>query len=127
MGTRYRARSAALALVFTVSAILAGCATETVSPTPQGTVVTVTEDEFSLELSTTRFRPGLYTFEVRNHGGNTHNLRITGPGIDDAVTPNIAPDGVEYLIVTLQAGEYSLYCETAGHREAGMDATITVP
>ena len=126
MSTRHRAGGAVIALVLAISAALAGCSAEAVSPTVQGTLVTVVEDEFSLALSTSQFRPGVYTFEVRNHGGNTHNLRITGPGIDDAVTPNIAPDGTAWLIVTLQRGEYALYCETAGHREAGMDATITV-
>ncbi len=126
MAIRHGARSAALVLLLATSTLLAGCATEAVSPTVQGTVIVVVEDEFSLDIAPARYRPGLYTFEVRNQGGSIHNLRITGPGIDDAVTANIAPDGTAWLTVTLQEGEYELFCETAGHREAGMYATITV-
>jgi uncharacterized cupredoxin-like copper-binding protein len=125
MTIRHRAGGAALVLA--LGAALAGCAPETVPPTAQGTVVIVTEVEYSISLSPTQFRPGPYTFEVHNEGGSTHNLRITGPGIGDAETPNIAPDGTASLTVTLQSGEYDFFCATTGHKEAGMDATVKVP
>ena len=126
MKVRYFAGSVALVTALAIGAALSGCAPAPVPPTALGTVVTVTEDEYSIVLSPATYRAGTYTFEVHNDGGATHNLTITGPGLTDAATPNIAPDGVASLTVTLQAGEYDLFCATADHKTAGMDATITV-
>jgi len=124
MNVRHSSGSIVLALA--IGAALSGCAPATVPPTARGTVVVVTEDEYSIVLSETQFRAGAYTFEVHNDGGATHNLRITGPGLGDAETPNIAPDGTGSLTVTLQSGEYDLFCATQDHKMAGMDATIKV-
>lgn len=98
------------------------------SPTPsaEATVVTVTEKDFSIELSTETFSPGVYTFEVANGGSFTHNLNISGPGVDDASTASLSGGSTGSVTVTLQAGTYELWCSIGNHRSAGMDLTITV-
>ena len=96
------------------------------SPTTSGTLVTVTEKEFSIELSQTTFTAGTYTFEVTDEGTFSHNLNIKGPGISDASTQNLGIGQSADLTVVLAPGTYELWCSIDSHREKGMDVTITV-
>jgi uncharacterized cupredoxin-like copper-binding protein len=91
-----------------------------------GTMVTVSETEYKLELSTTHFTPGTYTFVADDKGHTTHALEIEGPGIEDKKTGNLAPGSHQSLTVTLQKGTYELYCPVDGHKQLGMDTHITV-
>jgi plastocyanin len=92
----------------------------------EGTVVTVTEKEFSISLSQTTFTPGVYTFVVNDEGSATHNLIIEGPGVTGAATSDISAGGTATLTVTLESGTYELWCGIGAHRASGMDMTITV-
>src|SRR5262245_1845478 len=76
----------------------------------QGTKVTVTEVDFKIQLSTTAFKPGTYTFVVKNAGQATHALEIEGPGIEEHKTPTISSGGSTMLTVTLPKGSYEVYC-----------------
>ncbi|MCI0688061.1 MAG: hypothetical protein L0Y54_12600 [Sporichthyaceae bacterium] len=54
-------------------------------------------------------------------------MSISGPGIDGESTPIIQPGGSsESLTVTLQPGTYQLWCPVGGHRQQGMELSITV-
>jgi plastocyanin len=101
-------------------------ASPTVPAAQVGTRVTVEEKEYEIILSTTTFSPGIYTFEIVNNGLVAHNLHITGPGIEDAASANMASHHSTTLTVTLAAGEYILFCATSNHRVEGMEAIITV-
>jgi uncharacterized cupredoxin-like copper-binding protein len=92
----------------------------------QGITVTVDEVEFKLNLSTTTFKPGTYTFVAKNAGQVTHALQIEGPGVEDRKTGNVSPGGSAMLTVTLQKGSYELSCPVDGHKGLGMDTHITV-
>jgi plastocyanin len=92
----------------------------------QGTVVNVTEKEFSIALSQATFTPGVYTFVVKDEGAVSHNLNIKGPGVTDAATSKISAGGSTSLTVTLKAGSYELWCSIGSHKANGMDMTITV-
>ena len=70
--------------------------------------------------------PGTYTFHVTNQGPSAHNLTVNGPGVNQQGTSTFASGGSEDLTVTLQAGTYELYCSVPGHKQAGMDTSITV-
>lgn len=62
--------------------------------------------------------------DVTNDGSIVHNLAIDGT---DLVTPDLDPGGTESLPLTeLEAGTYTMFCAIPGHREAGMEATLTV-
>jgi len=119
-----RIKVAGLALAATLA--LASCSSGTATPSAEGTVVTVTEKEFSIELSQSDFTPGTYTFTVDNEGQGPHSLHIVGPGLEDQGTSTIASGGTSSLTVTLGSGSYELYCSLPGHKENGMDITITV-
>jgi plastocyanin len=91
-----------------------------------GTPVDVTLKDFSINVGTTSFTPGKYTFHVSNQGPSSHNLTINGPGVDSQGTPTFASGGSQDLTVTLQQGIYELFCSVPGHKQAGMDTSITV-
>jgi uncharacterized cupredoxin-like copper-binding protein len=91
------------------------------------TTVTATETEFHIALSTMTFHPGTYKFVAVNKGQASHNLVISGPGADQAKTPDLlSPGQSEPVTVTLQKGTYDIYCGVPGHKAMGMDVNITV-
>jgi uncharacterized cupredoxin-like copper-binding protein len=91
------------------------------------TTVTVTENEFSLQLSQTSFTPGHYTLVAKNTGHVSHALAIAGPGVPMTQTATIDPGGSANLTVTLQKGAYELWCPVDSHKSLGMDTHIQVP
>jgi plastocyanin len=101
-------------------------ASPTVPASQVGTLVTVVETEYAITVSAGAFSPGIYTFEIVNNGQIAHNLHITGPGIEDAASANMASSHSTTLTVTLQGGEYILFCATSDHRAEGMEVLITV-
>jgi plastocyanin len=90
-----------------------------------GTVIEVDERNFTIELSTTEFAPGTYTFVATNNGQTTHALEIEGQGLEEE-TEDIAPGDSASLTVTLEAGEYEFYCPVGNHKEMGMELDITL-
>jgi len=64
------------------------------------------------------------TLEVTNEGPMVHNLAVAG---QDLKTADLASGERGRLDVSsLAAGEYELYCDIAGHEDAGMVGTLTV-
>ena len=67
---------------------------------------------------------GEVTLLVHNNGSMDHNLGVREL---DLLTPNFGSGGTVSLeLGELAPGEYTLYCEIAGHEAAGMVATLTV-
>jgi uncharacterized cupredoxin-like copper-binding protein len=94
--------------------------------TAQPRTITVSGSEFAFALSATELEPGSYVFELRNEGQLGHDLAIEGPGVDEAKTPVIDPGATADVEVELQQGDYELWCTVPGHRDAGMEAEVTV-
>jgi len=90
------------------------------------TTVSTTEADFSIALSQKAFTPGTYVFQVRNAGKYPHNLVIAGPGVNSAASETMKPGGSAAVTVTMKAGSYELWCSIPGHKDQGMDVTITV-
>ena len=95
-------------------------------PTTAPTSVPVTEVEFKIELPSTSLAPGSYTFDLTNKGAVGHDLVFNGPGVSNEKTPVIGPGKTAKLTVDLKSGTYDVYCSVPGHKQAGMDTTITV-
>ena len=91
-----------------------------------GTKVTVTEKEYSLQLSRTDLTAGTYTFVATNAGTVAHALAISGPGVSTKQIDSISPGSTANLTVTLQAGSYELWCPIDGHKALGMDTHVQV-
>jgi uncharacterized cupredoxin-like copper-binding protein len=54
-----------------------------------------------------------------------HNIALEGSGVNE-VGPVVNNGGVSTINVDVRAGEYQFFCSVPGHREAGMEGTLTV-
>jgi uncharacterized cupredoxin-like copper-binding protein len=88
--------------------------------------ITISGTEFAFAVSATELSPGSYVLELRNEGQLGHDLAIEGPGVDEEKTPVIDPGATADLEVELESGDYELWCTVPGHRDAGMEAELTV-
>ena len=87
--------------------------------------VAVGETEFKITLPKTTLKAGSYAFVAHNTGKIAHDLAIKGNGVG-AKTPVYDPGQTQTLKVTLKPGKYDFYCSVPGHKQAGMDVTVTV-
>jgi plastocyanin len=69
--------------------------------------------------------PGPLTITSPNESSVDHNIAVEGGGVDEQ-GPVVSDGGVSEIEVDLQAGEYTFYCSVEGHREGGMEGTLTV-
>jgi uncharacterized cupredoxin-like copper-binding protein len=90
--------------------------------------IKVTETEFKVQLpALTQLQAGKYTFVVKNAGKIQHDLAITGGSVTGtSKTPLLNPGQSGKLTVSLQTGNYTLYCTVPGHKEAGMVAKLSI-
>ena len=64
---------------------------------------------------------GDITIHLTNDAQIPHNVEVEDAGVSDTVT------GADTsLDVTLEPGEYVFFCAVPGHREGGMEGTLTV-
>jgi uncharacterized cupredoxin-like copper-binding protein len=69
---------------------------------------------------------GATTFLVHNDGKNTHSFRIEGPGLAEMLAAPVRPRKTASLQVTLQPGDYKVYCPVGSHEAKGMTMTLVV-
>ena len=69
---------------------------------------------------------GPTAFLLRNEGKKSHSFKIEGPGIEDSQTVIVRPGKTDSLQVTLQSGEYKVYCPLGSHAAKGMTMTLVV-
>jgi uncharacterized cupredoxin-like copper-binding protein len=87
--------------------------------------VPVSETEFKITFPKSTIASGSYSFEVKNDGKIQHDLVVEGNGVDEK-TPTIDAGKSAMLKVDLKPGTYDVYCSIPGHKQAGMDLTLTV-
>jgi uncharacterized cupredoxin-like copper-binding protein len=126
-----RATLASLAIV-----ALAGCGSSpsanqpTGTPAPRaaaGATVAVAADpggalKFTQDALTAK--AGTVTFTFTNASQIPHAFQITGHGVDRATDLITGRDA--NLTATLTPGKYTFFCPVPGHRQAGMQGTLTV-
>jgi plastocyanin len=94
-----------------------GGATVDVSAPEDGSL---TFDQGSLSASA-----GSATFEFDNPSSTGHDFCLEQDGSEVGCTDVISGDS-DALEVDLESGEYTFYCSVPGHREGGMEGTLTV-
>jgi plastocyanin len=77
-------------------------------------------DQASLEAAA-----GEVTITMANEGNLPHNVAIEGNGVDE-IGEVVTEGGTSTVTATLEPGEYTFYCSVPGHREGGMEGTLTV-
>jgi plastocyanin len=68
---------------------------------------------------------GEVTITMDNPSEIPHNVSIEGSGVDEE-GETVEQGGTSEVNAELRAGEYTFYCSVAGHREGGMEGTLTV-
>lgn len=68
---------------------------------------------------------GRVTFELQNQASLPHDFCLEQDGKDLGCTDQITMSS-DSLNVDLESGEYTFYCSVPGHREGGMEGTLTV-
>jgi plastocyanin len=69
--------------------------------------------------------PGPLTIESLNEQPVPHNIAVDGGGVDEV--GEVVQDGATSTVeVDLQPGQYAFYCSVPGHREGGMEGTLTI-
>jgi len=66
--------------------------------------------------------PGEITIKMANKSGTPHDIVIDGKGKGQIVQNG----GVSQFKANFAAGSYTFYCSVPGHRQAGMQGTLTV-
>ena len=111
---------------------LAGCGSgsdeaATTAQAGAGQTVAIGESEFKLDPSSAQIdQAGNVTFRVTNNGKVDHALEVEGQGVEEE-TGTIKPGETAELTVDLSAdSSYEIYCPIDGHRDLGMEGTLTV-
>jgi uncharacterized cupredoxin-like copper-binding protein len=68
---------------------------------------------------------GALELDSPNKSSTDHNISVEGAGVKEE-GPVVKDGGVSKISVTVKAGKYQYYCSVPGHREAGMEGTLTV-
>lgn len=91
------------------------------------TTLQLEASETALEYDTTELsaKAGKVTIDFKNPAALEHNVVIEQNGKELAGFAPIA-QGEESETAELKPGTYTFYCSVPGHREAGMEGTLTV-
>jgi plastocyanin len=88
-------------------------------------VVTMTGVDFAFQPSTVNVASTSVTFNFTSEGQFPHNIAIDGR--DGTIFPNnLNPGQSATATIDLPPGTYTFYCPVPGHRERGMEGTLTV-
>ena len=88
-----------------------------------GASITLITKEFFFDPDTVTTSAGSTEIVIDNSGGVVeHDFTLDELGIEIYASPG---DTVSE-VVDLEAGSYEFYCSIPGHREAGMEGTLTV-
>jgi uncharacterized cupredoxin-like copper-binding protein len=68
---------------------------------------------------------GQVTIRSPNDSTTDHDIAIEGNGVNEK-GETVKDGGVSEFQVTLKPGKYTFFCSVDGHREAGMEGTLTV-
>lgn len=96
----------------------AGAATFDVEADPSGALA-YTTDKATAEA-------GAVTVNFTNSSPVPHDVRIEDSGGKDIGGSEVLAEGNESAKVDLKSGEYTFFCSVPGHRQGGMEGTLTV-
>jgi plastocyanin len=89
-----------------------------------GATLTVTAGDLFFEPAALDAAPGTVTIELVNQGSAQHTFVIEEAG--DTTVADAAAGETATGSIDLEAGTYTIYCDVPGHREGGMEGTLTV-
>jgi plastocyanin len=86
------------------------------------------DPEGALAYTTTEAtaKAGKVTVDFNNPQGLTHDVAIESSSGEEVGKTELIAEGSDSTTVNLKPGTYTFYCTVPGHREAGMEGTLTV-
>jgi len=94
-----------------------------VAPAVAGQKAKVRMSEFAFAMEPAEVQAGTVTFEVENAGAVEHSFVIEQAGVR---SEQIRPGQEVALRAELAPGTYTVICDVAGHKEAGMQTQLVV-
>jgi uncharacterized cupredoxin-like copper-binding protein len=71
-------------------------------------------------------KTGTVRIVMQNPSQIPHNVSLEGPGGLDQHGKTVPNGGASQVSGNLKPGKYTFYCSVPGHRQAGMEGTLTV-
>lgn len=96
----------------------AGASTVDVEADPSGALAYTTDKATA--------KAGEVTVNFTNSSPVPHDVRIESSGGEEIGGTEILSEGNESAQVDLKPGEYTFFCSVPGHRQGGMEGTLTV-
>jgi len=129
-GSSSNSSSSSAAQAPTTSSATAAAPTTSTSAAPTGasSISLEANKEGQLEYDTKSLtaKAGKVTVDFSNPAPLAHNVTIeSSSGSSVGATPTFT-GGSKKLTVTLKPGTYKFFCSVPGHRQAGMEGTLTV-
>ncbi|HEU4701633.1 MAG TPA: plastocyanin/azurin family copper-binding protein [Conexibacter sp.] len=84
------------------------------------------DGQLAYEVSSATATAGALEIDSRNASGTPHDIALEESGRLLGKGEVVSGGGVSRVSVTLRPGRYTFYCSVPGHREGGMEGTLTV-
>ena len=84
------------------------------------------EGQLMFTAMTATGKAGNDTIEFKNPSSTPHNVAIEDSAGKTVAETKTITKGETSTMVELEAGTYTFYCSIPGHREAGMEGTLTI-
>ncbi len=81
--------------------------------------------EFAFDTDSLEAAPGEVALVMANPAPIEHNVSLEGEGVEEE-GPTVGQDETSTVAAGVEPGEYTFYCSVPGHREGGMEGTLTV-
>jgi uncharacterized cupredoxin-like copper-binding protein len=93
-----------------------------------GTVSFEADPSGNLAYTTTSAtsKAGEVTIDFKNPQSVEHDVAIESSGGEVVGETELVSEGSSSAVVNLKPGKYTFFCTVPGHREAGMEGTLTV-
>ena len=88
--------------------------------------LTAAESQIAYQQTKLDATAGSVTIDFDNPSTLTHDVCIEDPGGSEVGCSDTISQGKTSLSEDLDAGSYTFYCSVDGHRDAGMEGTLTV-
>ena len=104
-------------------------ATETTTTSDGGASVSLTanpDGELAYEESTLSAPAGTVTIEFDNPASIGHDVVVEDQNANEITRTDVITGDTATAVGEFEAGDYTYYCSVDGHRDAGMEGTLTV-
>ncbi len=120
-------KSASSSSTSSSSAPAPSTSTGAAAPAPSGSQVHLSAVPGKLAFNAKRLtaKAGTVTLSMANPASFAHGVAIKGNGVDKD-GKIVGQGGTSTVTVKLKPGTYTFYCPVPGHRQGGMQGTLTV-